>query len=638
MSIFVMFALITFFLFMVAALTRPEENESLVTSLRAWLRRRLFTFALSNEAIWLLSTGFVLIIWTVAISRLFFHEFYNPNGPLLTYNEFITSKPVASAVFGSIFGVFFGYWLRNILFRPAHESFVFKDVVISLVMLAFLVLGTGGQSVVQGVLDRLNSFELPGGAKFAFSERKENAPASVSTATQIASPSTQKEQPGSTGNGLALLADLENQIGRDNEYLKYIFKDDLPSNNSNKYITERLTPIAKCLLKYIKDTGDSSRIYSFVTELAGRIRISLLNKNLQELGNFSFDDERNQQTSSGSAGFTQECVRTLFSNVFQNLVATDYPRDQPYLWIADADLFAAGRQYVAALTSLDDWARRLNAAAPPSESGGGIEADKISAARRIVYEIRVRSLITIFVEEWKRSSDAGKATVVNEYQLRNIFRLINVLSQQEKVRDTLDSMSEPKSIMLESHYKASPEDDVACPEAADHIQPTLQLVRVLLSQKMLWVTTALEHPDYTQRFAAIARRLTTELTQVNLSCFLLLVQDKASDLRAGLIEQSAIMRAEILNLVAKVELADHTRSAHLAALADPEQARSRLRDALSAVELAISLMIPLKDDELGKDTGNTDKLHFPDQVSAAPAVETYEELLKTREALERALH
>ncbi len=218
-------------------------------------------------------------------------------------------------------------------------------------------------------------------------------------------------------------------------------------------------------------------------------------------------DRSGLMTCLGS--FNQSLVEeTSASDISKKLgqfVADEGWETRPYFAIAHASLMAQLGEYTAAANILDDWLKRLTA-----RSGSG------SNPMRDWFEVRARSMLAAYFEEWLLKLGDSAATVLREEHLNNLGKLRVALGEQvAKQRFPVVSKVdvEPgKTIAFE----------VPGPCTIDKPIPGLELWRQLfssyVSMELTHVQNRLRHPKYKQRYVETANADIIRLTKLELSC------------------------------------------------------------------------------------------------------------------------
>jgi hypothetical protein len=503
----------------------------------------------------------------------------------------------------------------------------------------------------------VNNVKLPGGTELAFSPdaNRTKSPSALAINVPPVSPAIRTPD---ASQGLQVLASIPGFIERDGKYAELFGAGKVEGlDEARQFANQALDPLSKCLAEYVAETGDSGRAGYLLSDLAASLRALIRirgEKQPQNVADALKDLTRKilvetpaseKVTVPGAktcGDLATQAVREGESDKFVvDWLKKGSWRSRPYLWIGFASMLATSLQYAAAVEPLDEWVRSVNSVELGTAAALGIELKDVPDRVKDVYEIRVRMLIAGYIEEWIRSNNGAKTSVVQEYHLRNLEKLIALL--QPSTNQIVKEITLTHNPMVESSFTVEPNDSHSCdadfyrkatndPKSKNNQDeyPTwklqLLLIDTLRSAEMVWATTALEHPDYITDYAAKAKRYAVEAANIDLSCLQLLFPPER---RA---EAIATRRADALDLFAKVEMANTLASAQLFQLLNRDKAKQRLELALAAVKLGQALTNPFKFQKLEHQASR-----FLDLISATQSVEASDSLASTKVTLEKTL-
>lgn len=592
-------------------------------------------------------------------------------------------------VFGLIFGVFFAYWV-GFIFEGDNKGHSFQDIVIGaiagLVLIIFLFIGLGGEEAIEGIATRITGVTLPGGAELKLAQQAPGDVRSGETSLYTLVPPSKSDGSRPTApdvsGGLTIWSDLDGAIGRDARYFALQKKLILRNGNSvNPSIEHSVFDDLKffqkshsVFRKYFSALGDC--LQEFFDRDADEV----------EIGNSLSDFGRALRNYLNSGATNTSKTGSKYSNIFASVIVerftrfpvflgaqaaihsnekqqcgglpdsiqsrqlSEYLQDEsrvmawPYMWSAAAASLAFSHNYTAAITLLDRWLR--------------LSEPKNDQALRKIFEIRMRSLLASFVEEWLSYQPLAKTQPVLAYQeqnLRKAIELAEINSTDTRVR--MGSRAAPD---LDEDLDAEENcDQFSIPKWSRMPEPLnqldgeglsvgnmeLSLVATLISLKWTWIDVVLASENYYKSHSFTAQRFADELAEMKLGCLRLVVQGSEADPSGK--HFVALQRAQALEAFARV-----TR-ANALLVAQPEEKKWRLEVARRAARNGLSLVteraedqrhcqhLNALDDKTARCTNSTENIwqysQFVQSISGTPAIKVADRITETLQQLEREL-
>ncbi len=263
----------------------------------------------------------------------------------------------------------------------------------------------------------------------------------------------------------------------------------------------------------------------------------------------------------------------------------------PYHWIAGAAILAYNHKYPAAINLLNEWLR-MNGRGELASSSSAVDRDL-----RDIFEVRVRSLISSYLDEWLAHEPNVRTQALLDYHADNLHKAILVLEKivvdigssmrnigsgsklsvnNNKVN--IENICEYAHLSDNIHWKKVVFENLG-PESKPYIgdkrldvwRMTLSYISTLVSMKQTWINIILSSNEY-EGLLYEAQKYANELRAMNMDC--MRVVNRQDDFSGE--DFANVMKAASLYWYARV-----TRANALAP-AEPDTRRERLQEALAA--------------------------------------------------------
>jgi hypothetical protein len=718
MTPFLISAIASLLLFLFVLGMRPRSMEAigeqgvfrkLPAMLDGFLERRLHIAEPADR--WLISVlgaagVFSLLLFLISLSVLFEEREWPWKFRVLA---FAYSHDFGALVFGSFFGIFFGYWLRSIYFRDPKEPTRFSDIVTACIFLFVGLLGIVGPNSLISAFSHLTTLKIAG-TELTFSEGRPHGEAGSNDTSLAAivppSGSATEAAPPDTSSGLRFLAELPALISRDAAFYYLRVTRGEPQANqpagseamnpelaktiraldeARTFAEGSIAPIARCLQRYVAHNGDDSEASDWLTDVARWFRaIQEIQGRRDTLGYNSLPHESWQAMwkVTGQLGqkrqrpfppsTNDEVCASLYDDIkHPNIVDSDSAKAQekpkpltkeeqaeknrrqaeqdrhkaefvqhlhnketrtrPYLAIAAASGLAYGHDYAASLTLLDRWLR-----AKPER------VREIGEELSDVFEIRVRTIMAGYLEEWIRYSPIARTQTVIRYHRNNLE------TTRELVRTALRKSGFEVGSAETQTKPGESRADFSCTvpgvQSIRSLPPGLNIFKGLTVQKMqlslwyslitverTWIDTMVENQEAYQRGQFETNRVAKQLKDFNYSCLLPLWDGDSRKIN--------IERAASLDSYARVELAKAFSPA-TKVTATREKRNERLTLALLDVMNGLSMLpeAPNQQSSPSQASADSDDENiFMKQISVDEASEYRDRLTSIKERLQREI-
>lgn len=221
--------------------------------------------------------------------------------------------------------------------------------------------------------------------------------------------------------------------------------------------------------------------------------------------------------------------------------------ERPYLVMAHAGLQALQENYRASLESLRNWLKDHEARKNAIREMRATKPSQKAAMQKLhkVYEIRIRGVITAYLEEWLRRLEPARNARLEHYHLENLQKLTSLLWSEPSIATVFGNLGRVKSTVINSRYEIDPDFRVMCNSGKKpaHIQGIY--VRSWIVNWLLYADRSIRDRQFTKKQIGYIRDGLQTILRADLTCL------KRTDGDHFPI----VNRAEALNLVAKVELA-----------------------------------------------------------------------------------
>lgn len=307
-------------------------------------------------------------------------------------------------------------------------------------------------------------------------------------------------------------------------------------------------------------------------------------------------------------------LKTISSLFGQMIWIDDYAK-RPYVVTAHTYLMSHLRDYDSALFRLYEWIALYGVDTNPV-------AGSISSSNNLpstIYTIRARLSILFATEEWLRYLKNDAPSSLREQHLDNITRLINLQVTIPAYRKLIDLSKSSTNTSSQGGFTIARIENKTCVFTEDY---KTRLIHNFLSQKLLFAYNAIRHPEYTTKYAPIARAHVLDVVNADLGCVL----EKPYG-RWG----QEILRADAYDLHAQIAL----REALSTRISKGRSSTlNELGIALNAAKLGRTLVTEAKaDDSRTKEKSDS----FIEKISITPTYDTYSSIDRTIAAIEQAI-
>jgi|HubBroStandDraft_5_1064220.scaffolds.fasta_scaffold06074_1 hypothetical protein len=325
---------------------------------------------------------------------------------------------------GFLCGPALGIWLNSIIRLPPNEGLHKGQIIggIGLVILFILgSIGNEGVEVIKRYSSHISSLKF-GIAEFSFAGkgRSDGTPGAPSTA-----PAGTGGKTFSSSQGLQYVSNLGPWfVDRDKQYLKLFKASDSALEGKleaiNKFAEEVIDPPLSCLSNWSQTAIDAVSIERHLRSYAEIFRYLPYLKNDAHRKKFvdlflsqsQFLASDAEMFIASSKDDTCKQLPKASEVIEKDIDALDDHEfeERPYLAIAQASVMAQLAQYPAAGAILDNWLTDKNA---HRAAGNWPTSDDW-------LELRARSVLAAYSEEWVESDEANVTTTIRDEHLSNL--------------------------------------------------------------------------------------------------------------------------------------------------------------------------------------------------------------------------
>jgi hypothetical protein len=300
------------------------------------------------------------------------------------------------------------------------------------------------------------------------------------------------------------------------------------------------------------------------------------------------------------------------SSGLQNFLASDGIEGRPYFVIGYASILAQLGEYEAAGAILDGWLQRR-----PEPSA----APRWTVAEDW-FDIRARSILAAYMEEWMRKEPASVSAVVLDDHTDNLIFLREYLETRLRrapyfagIFPKADKTTE-KEIVLSKPGKCRP--NLKSQDEEKDFQQWSRLFETLISIDLTYLQARLLHPEDSSLFSDEMKRKVVAFANMDLSC----IQDD---------DRTNVYYAQILESFARYQLAaSETREGEKQ---DSDETKKRISAGIKAAQFGLSV---LKDSEKNVSRPKRSSLPFLTRIQTSELGDTQEKLKATIERLKKA--
>jgi hypothetical protein len=537
MESFVFSASLAFVVYEALAFARPPEQKLYNFSIGQ------ITIAFGKTAaVWARRIVLALMVFGVLFFLLVIHEVIFPFD--------LISRNRVNITLGLFSGPIFGIWLNSIIRHPPDTGLSKGQIVGGIGLVLLFIVGSIGNEAgkfIERYARRINSLKVAG-TELSFAERSRHGatPGSPSTAPAGAY--------GGGGfvpsQGLQYAANLNAWfVQRDVGYLKLFGALDQSITDkfagTKRLATDVIEPPLSCLSGWLQTKPDAVSVDQHLRAFAGTFGYLNALDNAAVRKRFTDDYVRRWRALVSDIELFDDvksgpCKRLIelssapdwnISPALDAVVANRDSKERPYLAIVHASLMAQLGQYPAATTILTNWL----AAQQRTAAGAGIwptTADWL--------DLRARSILAAYMEEWVQSNEAGVATPLRDEHLKNLDALRQGL---KRVLTTNKFFSG----LLQNQWQKD-RDAFVRPGACSFHDPDADTWRRLftsyVSMALTYQQNVLLHPAYDAVFAEDSSGDLKTLAQLDLSC----VVDRSELLYAQMMEvytRNAILYSDV---------------------------------------------------------------------------------------------
>ncbi|MBI1980304.1 MAG: hypothetical protein HYS63_01800 [Methylocystis sp.] len=559
----------------------------------------------------------------------------------------IQSSATKQIFFGAIFGLIFVLWInvaiarsRPFRSRPSEkpdgksqsgdgkqaeqgqertDGLLTSDLLLWAVMLLVFMIGVVDFDTIQKFARIGGNVKLPGGVEFSLSG-KSDRPADTSVGQIVPPVSVQVAAYGApnTSSGLDNLMELTEAARRDGLFYalkKGMFQHTGAKENNDPGCSRESEKEVKILCSIGSRVKSSYQVYGVIGQC------------LKKYVNLYLDGDGAAQALAPIGSVLNKRLLLYADNINSDSVElTDYPNYQkwsigaecephanqaiklylskgevipPYHWNAGAAILAYNHKYAAAINVLNEWLRT-------NESPNGSDPSSlVDSDLRDIFEVRVRSMISSYIDEWLSHEPNVRTQALLDYHADNLHKAILVLdkivvgigSNLKNIRavgklSTNDEKLYSEYICKYAHLddniqwnkividNLSPESEpYTGPRKLDVWRMTLSYISTLISIKQTWIDVVLSSNGY-ESLLYEAQIYANEFRAMNMDCMKAV---NRHDYSRG--ENFAnMMKAQGLYRYARVT------QANALAPAEPDKRRERLQDALAAAREGLALV------------------------------------------------
>lgn len=495
--------------------------------------------------------------------------------------------------------------------REKIDDLLTSDLLLWVVMLLVFIVGVVDYETISKLARIGGNVKLPGGVEFSLSG-KSDRPADTSVGQIVPPVSAQVPAYGApnTSSGLDNLMELTEAARRDGLFYalkKEMFQHAGTKENSDPSCSRETEDEVKILCSIGSRVKSSYLVYGVIGQcLKKYVNLYLdgdgaaqalaplgyvLNKRLFLYGD-NTDPESVQLTDyviyqKWSIGSECEAI----ANLAFKLYLSKGEVIPPYHWNAGAAILAYNHKYAAAINVLNEWLR-INQRAKGPDSSFLVDRDL-----RDIFEVRVRSMISSYIDEWLNHDQNVRTQALLDYHADNLHKAILVLDEivisigsSLKNIGSLSKLAvsgekfHVKNVCEYSHLadnikwkkiiidNLSPESGAyAGVKSLDVWRMTLSYISTLISMKQTWINVILSGNEY-EGLLYEAQRYANEFRAMNMDC--MKAVKRHDDSRGE--NYANVMKAQGLYWYARV-----TR-ANARAPAEPDKRRERLQEARAA--------------------------------------------------------
>ncbi|MET3906800.1 hypothetical protein ABID59_001131 [Bradyrhizobium sp. S3.3.6] len=553
------------------------------------------------------------IVLAISISLILFlllalHELIGPFDAI--------SRNRVNITLGFLWGPVFGIWVNSVLRHPGGKELSRLQVVAGIALTVLFVVGSFGNAVgsfIEKYADSLSGVKI-GVAELSFANKGHGGTPGAASYSPAGTHGNSVE----SSLGLEYVMHLHDYfIEPDVQFMKEFFKIsdtalERQLDQVRRFAVDYIEPPLSCLLEWQQTSDDALAIEDHLRGFANvyrRLRLAAKDPRLPRFGpelvqrsEFLVSDVDVASPVPFSCTYLQTAVSNpnwiKQSDVDQVAANREY-LERPYLAITLAGLMAQVNQYQNAGSILSQWIAQHER----TSSNAEIEFAPNSAATPGQWlNIRARSILAAFTEEWLRKDEASVNTRLRDEHLSNLGFL----------RRGLGNILSKVPAFENLHRKAGTELD---PTYKENCKLEGKLWRRLYvsyaSIELAYLQNTLVHASYEEKYAETTTAGLSQLLGFDFSC----------------LDDPRLFRAQVLEAF--------SRNAFLYIRArgkkDSAEARNnRLKTALRAAEIGL--------EEVRNSRSIMDRRElsakYSDRITANDAVSVQEALTSTKKLLD----
>lgn len=603
----------------------------------------------------------IAIVLAILVAILYVHDWPSPL-------DAITANKI-NIVFGFLFGPLLAIWVNSVAVHNPTKDLTRGHIVAAIGLVLLFLIGAVGDETAKLIRQYANHLKSAkfGGVELTFGDQKRAGSDRLGSTSIAGHPATFQ---GGGSSGLAYLSLLAAMINRDESYLKLLFspKDfdakriDLSAAKS--FTEQGITTSMTCLGSWLENTADATLVNKHLALYVDTFRqletlsrqqkesyweqrlldisktftrnsmmmardivastalpdvlkacqgllnrycppaqdntklpIQCLDENLR-----LFTDISDQQTSNPAMAWARQLADHLRSFIDERGLEL-----RPYFAIGYASLMAQLGHYPAAASILQDW---LDAHDDPENQ----KTDPNPQFVRDWFDVRARSILAAYVEEWLKKEGNSAAEVIQTEHINNLDFLRGTLKARMKDADFFRDPDQQCAAGCPIKF-TRPVNFCSSSSPDNKLELWQTLYTSYVSMEATYLSRTLQHPKYPGKFARTTNAAVQRAIGLDLSC------GTASPPRE-------IMYAQILEAFASNAV---SYSAVRAKFESAESRNKRFDDGTHAAQFGLEII----DETVKKDSQRAGK-RFLERIEPSLAMEVQERLVGVLADIERA--
>jgi len=595
-----------------------------------------------TSAVWAHRALIALMLLTILIAALFVHERLFPMDAI--------SRDKTNIVLGFLFGPLFAIWLNSVFNHPPGTPLSRGLVLGGLGLILFCLIGSAGNQtgkLIQQLTRKISGFK-GFGVEVSLSDPSRKRDSSQGALPLAGSKNSSNFESNNGSAGLGYVSQLGEIVDRDRRYLRDLFGQSnwelmVHLNRAEDLSNFALGPPMQCFTGWLGATADATyvndRLGLFLTTFRQVSTISdderrryvsrtfvhnlaIVASDIESFGvpqaveraclpllkifcsdavdrdNTIHEDKRqslmacltrSRQEDGPPSKAKEDAVKAL-SDKLSLFVADNALETRPYFAIAYASLLVQLGQYAAAVAVLDSWLDK--------------QRKRLDGKSDIVegwFEIRVRSILAAYFEEWLLKQGTSAPRAYRNEHLENMGIL------RTNLQNVLFNVSFPLTRKDDPFKPPGP-----CTSTANHLLGLSQrLFASYVTTALTHIQNRLHHPDYKSDYLVQTDVDIEVLLSVDLSCL-------PKDPQPPLLIYAQILDAYALNMVQYVRATKDVISS--------DEKEDRLKIAARALAYGLEITNKPAEDELRRQR----QVPFLERVAPSIWVSAQESLKQTK--------